>query len=136
MILYIHRISDNRVWPTVEILSSLCGQQTMSNVKLAVITTMWNHVAENSGSIREKKLKKEVGKVPLLNDCRIERFDDTYESAWRILGSLDGDDMPDVLLLHEIFNRVLRQSKGWTAEIEKEQTSIPFMESVRLFFKR
>jgi hypothetical protein len=40
--------------------------------------------------------------------CRTERFEDTYESAWRIIGSVGKKHRAPVLLSHEIVDTHLR----------------------------
>jgi len=74
------------VLTNLQILTSLCSQQAIPNVIIA--TTMWNDVREETGVRREGELKKYFWNEMLANGCRTERFEDTYESAWRIIGSL------------------------------------------------
>src|ERR1700692_2938193 len=82
-----HRITDNRIsgqqLGNLQMLTSLCGQKSMPDVVIA--TTMWNEAQQESGNRREAELKSEVWKN-LLNGCKIERFLDTYDSAWDIIG--------------------------------------------------
>jgi hypothetical protein len=49
---------------------------------------MWSDVREETGVRREDELKEHFWNEMLANGCRTERFEDTYESAWRIIGSL------------------------------------------------
>jgi hypothetical protein len=55
----------------------------MPNVVIA--TTMWSKVSEAEGIAREKELKSKFWNGMLADGCRIERFKDTHESAWRII---------------------------------------------------
>lgn len=88
-ILYLHRISDNRMsgsaMKNLQLFRRLCGQQVMPNA--VIVTTMWSYVPEELGIMREECLKEEVWKDVLGDRCRAERFKDTYESAWDIIGS-------------------------------------------------
>jgi hypothetical protein len=70
-----------------------CGQQRISNVIIA--TTMWSNVRKETGVRREEELKTSFWKGMVANGCRTERFEETYESAWFIIGSLaDRAKMP------------------------------------------
>jgi len=56
----------------------------MPNVVVA--TTMWGEVKPENGERREKELKANFWKDLLEHGCQVKRFDDTYESAWDIVG--------------------------------------------------
>ena len=62
----------------------LCGQKAMPNVVIA--TTMWGEVKTEHGERREKELKDTFWKDLLDKGCRVERFEDTYESCYGGLG--------------------------------------------------
>jgi hypothetical protein len=89
----------------LRLFSSLCGQKAMPNV--VIVTTMWAYIPEDLGIRREEELKKEVWKDMVADGCRIERFDDIRESAWRII-SLAKEDSAQVLLPREIVHTDLR----------------------------
>jgi chromosome condensin MukBEF ATPase and DNA-binding subunit MukB len=60
----------------------------------------------------------------LAHGCRTERFEDTYESAWRIIGSLAENDRAQVLLPSEIVDAHLRLNEtqaGITLDGELEK---------------
>jgi len=90
-VIYLHRISDNRVdecaCTNFQRLTGLCAQKAIPNV--VIITTMWKKVSEKEGTDREEELKQKFWDEMLANGCRTERFEDTYESAWDITGSLE-----------------------------------------------
>ena len=91
----------------LEVFASLCGQKAMPHVILA--TTMWDELKDkNTGVQREKELKTDFWKGMLADGCRTERFDNTYESAWHIVGSLAKKDRAPVLLQREIVDIQLR----------------------------
>jgi hypothetical protein len=96
-ILYLHRISDNRMSGTamknLQLFSSLCGKKAMPNV--VIVTTMWSLVPAEWGTKRENVLKREVWKDMLKAGCEVERFEDTLESAWKIIGSFAEDGLQD-----------------------------------------
>jgi hypothetical protein len=73
----------------------MCGKQAMPNV--AIVTTMWSKVVREDGIDREEELKKEVWHDILDEGCGIERFEDTRESAWRIVCNIMKN--PDASLL-------------------------------------
>jgi len=54
-------------------------------LNVAIVTTMWSKVGKKDGIDREEELKKEVWHNMLEDGCGIERFEDTPESAWRIV---------------------------------------------------
>jgi hypothetical protein len=45
---------------------------------------MWREVERKDGERRELELKADI----LAKGCRVERFRDTYESAWSVIGHL------------------------------------------------
>jgi hypothetical protein len=69
----------------LELFSSMCGQIAMPNV--VIVTTMWAYVPMEMGRKREEVLKGEVWNNMLGHGCSVERFEDTFESAWRIVES-------------------------------------------------
>jgi hypothetical protein len=70
----------------LQILASLCGQHAIPSVVIA--TTMWSEVSEEEGKQREEELRAEFWKDIIPDGCRTERFQKTYESAWRIIGNI------------------------------------------------
>ncbi|KAI6040115.1 hypothetical protein EDC04DRAFT_1566727 [Pisolithus marmoratus] len=89
-VLYLHRISDNRVSGTplrnYNMFKELCGKENFKNVIL--VTTMWDEVAEEVGSAREKELQSDFWRSMISLGSTIHRFDGTMESAWKIINSL------------------------------------------------
>jgi hypothetical protein len=98
---------------------SLCGQEAMPNVVIA--TTMWGEVKQENGERREKELKEAFWKDLLDGGCRVERFKDTYESAWFIIDRLATEDWAKMRLSHEMVDKrlALQQTEaGMTLNIE------------------
>jgi hypothetical protein len=108
-IIYLHRITDNRMagslLKNLRMFVSLCGQDAMPNVVIA--TTMWGEVKTENGERREKELKETFWKDLLDEGCRVERFEDTYESAWLIVDRLAMEDRAKMRLTHEMVDRRL-----------------------------
>jgi hypothetical protein len=73
---------------SLRLFATLCGQEVMPDITIA--TTMWSEVREESGARREKTLKEELSKDLLANGCKLERFEETYDSAWDIVGTNSG----------------------------------------------
>jgi hypothetical protein len=69
----------------LELFSSLCGSKSMPSVVIA--TTMWGEVNKETGIRREQQLT-EFWKDILISGCGMARFEDTYDSAWGLIGSL------------------------------------------------
>jgi hypothetical protein len=84
----------------------VCGQKAMPNVVLA--TTMWGEVRMETGERREKELKESFWKDMLEDGCRVERFKDTYESAWCIIDGLGQNNSMPIQLQLEMGDRGLR----------------------------
>ncbi|KAI5988362.1 P-loop containing nucleoside triphosphate hydrolase protein [Pisolithus albus] len=89
-ILYLHRISDNRVAGTplrnYKMFKELCGKDNFKNVIL--VTTMWDIVTAEVGSAREQELHAEFWKAMIALGSTTHRFEGTSESAWRIINSI------------------------------------------------
>jgi len=77
----------------LEMFRSLCGQEAMPNVVIA--TTMWRRIWGTEGEVREVSLKSKYWADMMAQGCRVERFQDTYESAWHIIGNLEQDVTSD-----------------------------------------
>ncbi|KIJ29193.1 hypothetical protein M422DRAFT_188824, partial [Sphaerobolus stellatus SS14] len=85
-VLYLHRITDNRVATTVEqnlrLFKRMCGERAMPQVVVA--TTMWDLLPDRAmGKPREEELIKYYWKdVPKPRTARVEP---TPESSWQLL---------------------------------------------------
>ena len=84
----------------LRIFTGLCGQKAMPNVIIA--TTMWGKVGMEEGAQREQELKEGLWKDMLADGCRTERFENTYESAWHVIGSLAQTARTQLLLPRQI----------------------------------
>jgi len=84
----------------LRMFTSLCGQEAMPNVIL--VTTMWSDVPKAIGMRREEELRDVFWKDLDRAGCRIERFEDTRESAWRIIGNIVKNSGTNVRLQEEI----------------------------------
>ncbi|KAG8798113.1 gTPase, IMAP member 8, partial [Serendipita sp. 398] len=86
-ILYMHRISDNRLTASpldvLEKFAALCGNSAMPNVTM--VTTMWSLVKDNIGNEREEGLRKILKSRTTTVQCRIARFGDDEASARSII---------------------------------------------------
>jgi hypothetical protein len=93
----------------LQVFVDMCGQKAMPHVTLA--TTMWDLVEEQVGNTREQQLKKDFWKDMVADGCRTERFDNTHDSAWRIVDSLAQKNRAPVLLSSEMVDTQLRLSE-------------------------
>ena len=73
-----------------------------------MVTTKWKKVTTEEGEQREEELKADFWRDMIADGCGTARFDDTYESAWRIIGSLVDKRQAPVLLPREIVDFDLR----------------------------
>jgi hypothetical protein len=105
-IIYLHRISIWQDSNNLRVLASLCGKKAMSNVIIA--TTMWNRVKEEIGARWEQQLQREFWKDMVADGCQIERFENSYDSAWRVVNSSAEKEKVALLLPREIVDGHLR----------------------------
>lgn len=109
-VLYLHPIVQTRITnidrSIFSIFKKLCGQDALQNAIL--VTTKWNKVHEDVGTLREKNLRETHWKDILAAGCKIARFDNTYQSAWAIVNQFPGTrcelelriDMPEAQRQH------------------------------------
>lgn len=69
-----------------------------------ITTTMWGDVEEEIGMRREQELRELFCKDMLQAGCRTERFLNTHDSAWRIIGSVGDRAGLQVRLPNEILD--------------------------------
>ena len=68
---------------------------------VVIVTTMWGKVNRKEADEREDLLKREVWQGMLGDGCKSARFEDTYESAWNIVGSLMQKNSGTTLLIQK-----------------------------------
>ena len=89
-ILYLHRISDNRMAGTplknLRMFNKLCGKSSLHQIILA--TTMWHDVRDDEGEIRETELREKYWKAMTTQGSTVARFLGTFDSAWDVIGHL------------------------------------------------
>ena len=113
-ILYLHRISDNRVsgapLQNLRIFERLCGRDALQNVILT--TTMWDTVDAETGLRREEELRSGYWKGMINQGSKTFRYRNTRDSAWDILDSVIGHRRLAVLLQKELVDmeRQLRET--------------------------
>jgi hypothetical protein len=90
-ILYLHRITDNRMTNTLirnlDMFQNLCGNSALSNVRL--VTTQWDRLKDdNQGVKTEGELRKKYWNTFLCGGSQVLRFEYSCASAWQIIDSL------------------------------------------------
>ena len=90
-ILYLHRITDNRVpnsfLRNIELLRRLCGDDAFSNIRF--VTTHWDLLTDQSeGERGEKELCSKYWDYFIEGGSQVFRFQNTHPSAWKIISSL------------------------------------------------
>lgn len=78
----------------LEMLKKLSGKEVMPNV--AIITTMWGEVKEETGVRREEELVRDFWSDVVDNGGRVARFRDTQDSAWNIINGGNGGNREPV----------------------------------------
>jgi len=110
-IIYMHRISDNRMagspLKNLRMFGKLCGDEALPNVILA--TTMWDRVDPSTAVRREDELKRDFWKRMLALGSPVVRFHGTFESAWQIIDLVANKSRVDALLLQEELVNLKRQ---------------------------
>ena len=105
----------------------------MPNVVIA--TTMWGKVDAREGAKREEELKRDFWK-----EIRTERFENTYESAWHIVGSMTQKNTGTTLLIQvemvEAGTSVRKTKAGSYANRAAPKVSKGLMHKLRGFFAR
>ncbi|KIM76262.1 hypothetical protein PILCRDRAFT_650073 [Piloderma croceum F 1598] len=131
-ILYLHRMSDIRMsqpaMKNLQLFRSMCGKQAMPNV--AIVTTMWSKIVKEDGIIREEELKQEVWHDMVDNGCKIERFEDTRESAWSIVLNLMKNPGASLLIQDEMTGDIQGPVIETTAGRCIAETAEPVLESL------
>ncbi|KDQ53009.1 hypothetical protein JAAARDRAFT_92711, partial [Jaapia argillacea MUCL 33604] len=86
-ILYLHRISDNRMsgspHKNLHMFGKLCGDTAAQSVIL--VSTMWDRVGESMAESRETQLIGTYWKGMLDNHAKTARFHNSLDSAWGII---------------------------------------------------
>ena len=102
-ILYLHRITDNRMAGTplknLRVFRKLCGRDALGKVHLT--TTMWDDVDQSVGERRLDELKTDYWKAMIMHGAQIARCrsdDDSSKIIQRIVGQ---EAARKVLLLQE-----------------------------------
>jgi hypothetical protein len=83
----------------LQMFGTVLGNKAMPNV--IMVTTKWSKVMKE-GVEREQELKAHFWKDMIADGCRIARFEDSYDSAWSIIGSLRGEHTAQVQLPREM----------------------------------
>ncbi|KAG8849274.1 hypothetical protein FRB91_010091 [Serendipita sp. 411] len=95
-VIYLHRISDNRITMTdrknTEMFTHFCGADAFQNVIL--VTTMWDHTGIKQAEPREMQLRTTFWKTMIDSGSRMMRFAHTQDSAWEIVDHLNGVPRP------------------------------------------
>jgi hypothetical protein len=103
-ILYLHRITDNRMAGTplknLRVFRKLCGRDALGKVYLT--TTMWDEVDRNVGERRLDELKTDYWKAMVIQGAQIARCRSDDDSPKRIIQQILEKEAPSsVLLLQE-----------------------------------
>ncbi|KAF9449508.1 hypothetical protein P691DRAFT_703046 [Macrolepiota fuliginosa MF-IS2] len=96
-ILYLHRITDNRMTNTLlrnlDMFQNLCGSSALSNVIL--VTTNWDQLQSvDEGIKNEEGLRNNYWQPLLDSGSQMLRFEYTCTSAWNIINALPMDKKP------------------------------------------
>lgn len=105
-VIYLHRISDNRMggnaMDSYRLFRKLCGNTYMSNV---VTTTMWASVTEPLGSSREREIENKYFAGAFQQGARLHRHTDTAESARDIIRDILHHEPQTLLVQQEMVDQ-------------------------------
>ncbi|KAI5997317.1 P-loop containing nucleoside triphosphate hydrolase protein [Pisolithus orientalis] len=115
-IIYTHRITDNRmsgsVCKNLDMFSRLCGDKAAERVRL--VTTMWDKAKDkNLAKSRVSQLETNFWEPLLEAGARHEQFENSSDSAWKIVRGLMGEG--EAVLLQEELVDVERKLNETTA---------------------
>ncbi|KZP06236.1 hypothetical protein FIBSPDRAFT_805123, partial [Athelia psychrophila] len=120
-IVYLHRISDNRMAPplNLQMLTSMCEQAAKPRIVLG--TTMWSHVRNPETAARqEQELKTTSWADMIAQGSTMHRFHNSYESVWKLVGELPAQP-GDIILSREIYDNKKRFNETTAGVKLKEQ---------------
>jgi hypothetical protein len=124
------------VLKNLRMFKNLCGSKAMPSVVIA--TTMWDEVTTEEGEQREQELKRYFWTEMVADACMIERFEGTYDSAWRIIGTIMQKNLGTTLLIQEEMGNVgkalHKTSAGVHANDKTRKVSPDFMRLFRSLF--
>jgi len=100
----------------------------MPNV--AIVTTMWSKVVQEDGRVREEELKREVWHDMLADGCGIEHFEDTPESAWRIVCNIMKNPGASLLIQDEMARDTQESPIETTAGRYFAETAAPVLDNL------
>ncbi|KXN84719.1 hypothetical protein AN958_12146 [Leucoagaricus sp. SymC.cos] len=112
-LVYLHRISDNRMAGTphknLRMFGKLSGDTAMNHVIL--VSTMWSKVRQQVGEEREGELREQFWKPLITKGSRIDRLNPANRTeAWRIIDQLIKErEKRDAVLLQEEIVDLRRQ---------------------------
>ncbi|KAF8896186.1 P-loop containing nucleoside triphosphate hydrolase protein [Infundibulicybe gibba] len=131
-LLYLHRISDNRIGGLSRrnfgVFRQLCGENTLKNV--IILTNMWGDVNEKTGRDRESELASsdKFFKPALDKAAKLLRHDRTIESAHAALRYLINNHPLPLQIQTELVDDKMdiletaagsELDKGWTEQAKK-----------------
>ncbi|KAJ8469412.1 hypothetical protein ONZ45_g16901 [Pleurotus djamor] len=103
-IIYMHRISDNRMTgeplKNLRMFAQLCG--SVAAERVIFTTTMWGRLSSPIiGEKREKELKERFWRDMIEKNAKVARFEASYDSAWQVIGLANDSVRTEALLLEE-----------------------------------
>ena len=91
-VIYMHRITDKRITESplvnVAFFRDLCGGAGSLPRRTLLTTTMWGNISEDTGRRRQIDLETNCWKPMIEGGSSVVRFDNTFESAWRVVQKL------------------------------------------------
>ncbi|KAG6382120.1 hypothetical protein JVT61DRAFT_763 [Boletus reticuloceps] len=113
-ILYLHRISDNRMAGTplqnLRVFEKLCGKDALNKVYLT--TTMWDEIEQSTGEKRLEELETEYWKSMIIQGAQVVRSQNNEDSAKKIIQQiLDQEAARQPVLLQKEMTDLQKQLK-------------------------
>jgi hypothetical protein len=96
-IIYLYDITRNRIPfippKNISLFNDLCGRSDAAK-KVILVTTRWHGVQEREGQRREVELSRKYWKQMMQQGSSVVRFEDSRDSAWKIVISIIGKTPP------------------------------------------
>ncbi|KIK19428.1 hypothetical protein PISMIDRAFT_153001 [Pisolithus microcarpus 441] len=136
-VIYTHNIGgDNNCATDVlsfQLLGHLCGDEAADRVRL--VTTMWDDVDMSKAGEAEGRLKRTRWQSLIRAGARLERFDNTPETAWNIVRDLGSTKKP-LLLQRELVDMKKRLEDTTAGKCLGLGKSVTICDRLKRWFKR
>ena len=102
---------------SLRLLQELCGDVALN--KVIFLTTMWKDVPASTGARREQEIRERYWKRMLQLGSRVARFEDSRESAWRVIEPLFSGGNMSLKLQEQLLSTRILAGTGAAAVVDE-----------------